>query len=194
MKQPSPPAAKPSKAPTAPTLLQQSPPGADTPLTHAQEELLEELSPSTPIAVSIARDIIMVDGELALLPKRRNTILWQSAITPMFDLLRRSEGCDDKQAEDLAIAWAKGCRDAEGAIISLGVDPTIAHNQAYLENILLIGNMEKQIERLERRRRQLLVDYSHLNTDGRINRTRSLGAIDDAEIVADLESGPANVS
>ncbi len=87
----------------------------------------------------------------------------------------------------------KDVRDAEGAIIALGVDPTFAHNQAYTENILLIGNIEKQMERLERRRRQLLVDYSHLNTDGKINRTRSLGAIDDAEIVADLENMPANV-
>lgn len=105
---------------------------------------MEELSPANPIAASIARDIIMVVSDLALLPKRRNAILWQLAITPMYELIRREGVCDENQAKDLALMWAKGSKDAEVAIVALGIDPTIAHNRAYMENILLIGEINSK--------------------------------------------------
>lgn len=181
------------KVPTAPTLLQQRPPGADARLTHAQEQLLGELSPSNPLQSSIARDIVAIDGDLALLPKRRNTILWQSAITPMYGLIRRHAACDDDQARDLATTWAMGSEDAAAAIIAFGIDPAIAHNQAYIENILLIKEIEQQIERLERRRRHLLADYSRLNPETANGGQRSAGQIDDAEIISYTDGGLADV-
>ena len=97
--------AKTPTTPRAPAFLQQSPPGADAQhLARTQELLFAELAPSNPLEASIARDIVAVDTDLALLPKRRNLILWQFAITPMYEQIRRIGARDHDEAKELATA------------------------------------------------------------------------------------------
>lgn len=184
-----------AKAQKPPALLQNGRPGANEQhLAAAREALLAELAPSNPLQASIARDIVEVDSDLALLPQRRNSILWQSAVSPMHDLIRRSGACDQEAAEALAIAWATGSQDAEDKIISFGIDPAIAHNQVYSENILLIREIERQIELLERRRRQLLADYDRLNPVRATAGPRRANEIHDAEIIPETQGEPADAT
>lgn len=143
--------------------LQAHMPGAEgRDLGIMMDEVMHELAPVTPLETSIARDIASNDADLTMLRARRNMILWQKAITPMFAMIRKLDGLDDAVAGEMAKGWASGVPEVEDRIRALGVDPEFAHNQAYIENFLLIDAIDKQIERLERRRRQLLDDYRRM--------------------------------
>lgn len=146
------------------------------------DQLMHELAPVTPLETSIARDIASNDADLTMLRARRNMILWQKAITPMFAMLRKLDGMTDAVAGEMAKDWASGVPEVEDRIRGHGIDPEFAHNQAYIENFLLIDAIDKQIERLERRRRHLLDDYRRMKParDGAARRTEQIA---DAELV-----------
>lgn len=148
----------------------------------ASEKMLTELNPATPLQASIARDIAGNDADLTMMRMRRNMILWQKAVTPMYTMLRKTGELDDDSARDLAKGWATGMPQAEDLIRGFGIDPEFAHNQAFIENFLLIDGIDKQVERLERRRRQLLDDYRRLKSASE-DRSRMSTQIADAELV-----------
>jgi hypothetical protein len=62
--------------------------------------------------------------------------------------------------------------------------PSLANNQAFIENFLLIDAIDKQIERLERRRRQLLDDYRRMKPEPE-HRLHLPEQIADAELVTE---------
>lgn len=165
--------------------LQSHVPGTNTQdFINASEKMLIELNPVTPLQASIARDITGNDADLTMMRMRRNMILWQKAVTPMYIMLRKSGGLDDDAAQQLAKSWAMGALQAEAHIRELGIDPDFAHNQAFIENFLLIDAIDKQIERLERRRRQLLDDYRRMKSASE-DRSRTSRQIADAELVTE---------
>ena len=82
--------------------------------------------------------------------------------------------------------WASGASDAQEKIADLGVDPEIAHNQAFIANVLLIELMDKQIERLEGRRRKLLEDYRCMQPNASKELGRTVQPILDAEVIVDM--------
>ena len=184
---------KPSHKATVPSAkdtrgkLQSHTPGADIASLGAKaDELVAELAPTTALEHSIARDIAGSNAELTQLRARKNLVLWQKAITPMYDLIRMEGSCDEGQSRDLAIAWASGASNAQEKIADLGVDPEIAHNQAFIANVLLIELMDKQIERLEGRRRKLLEDYRCMQPIASKERGRTVQPILDAEVIVDM--------
>lgn len=165
--------------------LQSHTPGTNTrDLANNYKQMVTELAPKTPLETSIVHDIACNDADLTMMRARRNMILWQKAITPMFGMLRKTVDLDDAAARELAKDWATGLPQAEGRIRTLGIDPEFAHNQAFIENFLLIDAIDKQIERLERRRRQLLDDYRRMKPVPE-HRLRSSEQIADAELVAE---------
>jgi hypothetical protein len=146
------------------------------------DQFMSELAPVTPLETSIARDIASNDADLTMMRARRNMILWQKAITPMYAMLRKLDGLDDAVAGEMAKDWASGMPEVDDRIRALGIDPEFAHNQAYIENFLLIDAIDRQIERLERRRRQLLDDYRRMKPAPE-RRARVTEQIADAELL-----------
>lgn len=160
--------------------------------THAsdkQKKIVVELAPATSLERSIASDIATTDIELNMTRKRKNSILWQRAITPMYGFICKTGAYDNATAKELAIAWAAGSSDAESTILALGIDPEFTHNQAYIENVLLIELIEKQIERLERSRRHLLEDYRRLKLAVKENQSRVLDDTVEAELMTETTDG-----
>lgn len=168
--------------------LQSHIPGTNMPdFFDTSEKMLTELNPVTPLQASIARDITEIDADITMMRMRRNMIRWQKAVTPMFMMLRKSGELDDDAAQKLAKGWATGMPKAEDRIRGLGIDPEFAHNQAFIENFLLIDAIDKQIERLERRRRQLLDDYRRMKSASE-PRQRTPGQVSDAELITEASN------
>lgn len=168
----------------APFRLQRDLPGTrPTDATHGVEALVACFAPRTAFEAHLATEIAGLILEQNQLRDRKHMIMWQKAIQPMFTLLTGIAGLDETQSAQLARAWAQGSDEATAKIISLGIDPDIAHNEAYVNNIRLLDLIDTQIERLERRRRNLFADYRKLRrTDGRVNENHT-PQIDDAEVL-----------
>ena len=175
---------KPAPIKAKPATLQRQIPGiAAADYKHDIIAYMEELGPRTALENALAADIAAVSVEYDQLRARKHMLMWQKAIQPMFDLLTRKASVDAQESETLAIAWAQGSPEASAKIVSLGIDPEVAHNEAFVANIYLFEMLDKQIERLERRRRNLLSDYRQLQKDTRSPRNRDKTPIEDAVVL-----------
>jgi hypothetical protein len=164
--------------------LQRQPPGvADADYQNKSAAYVAELAPRNVFQEHIARKIAEVTVECDALCARKNMLMWQKAVSPMYFLLTQKASLDAQRAERLALAWAQGSAEATSAIIALNIDPEVAHNEAYIGNIFLIDMIDKQIERLERRRRSLLSEYNQLQKDTRSPREGYDVPIEDAEVL-----------
>lgn len=167
-----------------PATLQRHIPGmAAANYTHGINAYIDELGPRTALEKDLAADVGAVTVECDQLRARKHLLMWQKAVEPMFNLLTRKASLDAQASETLALAWAQGCPDASARIVSLGMDPEVAHNEAYVANIYLFEILDKQIERLERRRRNLLADYRQLQKDARRPRNHKEAPIEDAVVL-----------
>lgn len=185
-RQQSPPA--PTEAKPA-TLQRQIPGIAATDYIHSINAYMDELGPETALEKALAADIGAVTVEYEQLRARKHMLMWQEAVEPMFNLLTRKASLDARQSETLALEWAQGCPEASAKIVSLGMDPEVAHNEAYVANIYLFEMLDKQIERLERRRRHFLADYGQLQKDARHPRNHDETQIEDAVVLDALTEG-----
>ena len=175
---------KPVPTEAKPATLQRQLPGITaTDYKHGINAYMDELGPRTALEKALAADIAAVSVEYDQLRARKHMLMWQKAVQPMFDLLTRKASVDAQQSETLALTWAQGCSDASAKIVSLGVDPEVAHNEAFVANIYLFEMIEKQIERLERRRRNLLADYRQHQKDARRPRIHDETQIEDAVVM-----------
>lgn len=173
-----------------PTTLQRQIPGmAEAAYKSGVDAYTDELGPRTALEKALAADIAAVSVEYDQVRARKHMLMWQKAVQPMFELLTHKASVDAQQSETLAIAWAQGCPEATAKIVSLGIDPEVAHNEAYVANIYLFEVVDKQIERLERRRRNLLSDYRQLQKDGRRPRNHGEASIEDAVVLDEPTEG-----
>lgn len=146
-------------------------------LAELEQTLLAELAPKTAIQRTVAQNIASNEVELLTLRERGQLIFWGGAAREMHSLV--SATLDDAEAWDLARAWASGVRDASVKIEALGIEEEFALNAAHVEAFQILGNIDTQIDRLERRRRQLLDDLQRLKSA-----TPIAPDIEDAELVA----------
>ena len=175
---------KPVPTEAKPATLQRQLPGVTaTDYKNGINAYMDELGPRTALEKALAADIAAVSVEYDQLRARKHMLMWQKAVQPMFDLLTRKASVDAQQSETLALTWAQGSPETSAKIVSLGVDPEVAHNEAFVANIHLFEMLEKQIERLERRRRNLLADYRQLQKDARRPRIHNETSIEDAVVL-----------
>lgn len=185
---------KPAPTKARQATLQRHIPGiAEADYKHGINAYKEELGPRTALENDLTADIAAVTVEYDQLRARKHMLMWQKAVEPMFNLLTRKASLDAQQSETLALAWAQGCPEACVKIVSLGMDPEVAHNEAFVANIFLFEMLDKQIERLERRRRNLISDYRQLQKDARHPRNHDETPIEDAVVLgAPTEGEQAN--
>jgi hypothetical protein len=129
-------------------------------LEALKRDLLAELAPQTALQRSVAQNLADNEMELVTLRERKNLIFWEAALQAMWQLLCATS--DRDKAWELARAWASGDAGAAAQIGAQDIDPEFALNAAHFETFQPVAMIDTQIDRLERRRRQLHEDLTRL--------------------------------
>jgi hypothetical protein len=147
-------------------------------LAQFERQLLDELDPKTPFQRAVARNIASNEIEILVLRERQSLIFWDAAKRSMFELLCGKLA--DAEALELARAFACGESDATARIRAYGYDPEVALNSAYASASGITALITIQIERLERRRRQLYEDLARIKA---VSSAQTGSMIADAELI-----------
>lgn len=147
-------------------------------LAQFERQLLDELDPKTPFQHAVARNIASNEIEILILRERQSLIFWDAAKRSMFELLCGKLA--DAEALELARAFACGESDATARIRAYGYDPEVALNSAYVSASGITALITIQIERLERRRRQLYEDLARIKA---VSSAQTGSMIADAELI-----------
>lgn len=147
-------------------------------LAQFERQLLDELDPKTPFQHAIARNIASNEIEILVLRERQSLIFWDAAKRSMFELLCGKLA--DAEALELARAFACGESDATARIRAYGYDPEVALNSAYASASAITALITIQIERLERRRRQVYEDLARFKA---VSSAQTGSMIADAELI-----------
>jgi hypothetical protein len=147
-------------------------------LAQFERQLLDELDPKTPFQHAVARNIASNEIEILVLRERQSLIFWDAAKRSMFELLCGKLA--DAEALELARAFACGESDATARIRAYGYDPEVALNSAYASASAITALITIQIERLERRRRQLYEDLARIKA---VSSAQTGSMIADAELI-----------
>jgi hypothetical protein len=148
-------------------------------LTAQEEALIAELDPQSGIQRFVAQNLARNESEIQSLSARKTLIFWDMAAREMRQELMRH--LDQSAAEACARAWGAGQSEASAEIAALGIDPEQVLNVAFITAAPVISLIETQIDRLERRRRQLHEEFRNLK-----DRTPIPAEIEDAEVLRDV--------